>query len=189
MRIVLSKAVLALLAAAALSTSGSALAAGSHSGGHGHDAAMSFGQPAKPTEADRTVEIDMNDSHFEPKRISVHPGETVRFVVTNAGELLHEFNIGTAAMHAAHQEEMMAMMDRGAMTATGINYSEMGSGHGAGMGHDDPNSVLLEPGETGELVWKFSGPMDLEFACNVPGHYEADMHGEVVFTNPPNAGS
>jgi uncharacterized cupredoxin-like copper-binding protein len=188
MRIVFSRTALALLATAALSVPGGALAAGSHSGGHGAGHAMSFGVPAKAAEADRTVEIKLGDSYFLPERVSVRPGETIRFVLVNDGELLHEFNLGTAAMHTAHQKEMMAMMDQGTMTATGIDRSKMGS-HGSARGHDDPNSVLLEPGETKVLVWKFSDPTTLEFACNVPGHYEAGMHGEVEFTKPYKAGS
>lgn len=181
----------ALLAAAALALPGAALAAGSHSGGHGHGdghgGGMSFGQPAEAAAADRTIEIEMGDSFYRPERLSLRPGETVRFVVRNKGELLHEFNLGTAAMHAAHQEEMMEMMDSGAMTATGLDRSAMGDG--SGHAHDDPNSVLVEPGETRELVWTFSKTTELEFACNVPGHYEAGMHGEVEFSKPRKAGS
>ena len=52
-------------------------------------------------------------------------------------------------------------------------------GHEGMKGHDDPNSVLLNPGETKELVWRFEqAGLSLEFACNVPGHYQAGMVGE-----------
>jgi len=43
------------------------------------------------------------------------------------------------------------------------------------MGHSHSNSVLLSPGEKGELVWKFSNEAKIEAACNVPGHYEVGM--------------
>jgi uncharacterized cupredoxin-like copper-binding protein len=49
------------------------------------------------------------------------------------------------------------------------------------MKHDDPNSVLVEPGQTKELTWKFTKQTTLEFACNMPGHYEAGMVGKVNF--------
>ena len=66
------------------------------------------------------------------------------------------------------------MMQSGMMSPTGMKH-----GSGAAMGHDDPNSVLLNPGETKELVWRFSGrDQQLEFACNVPGHYQAGMVGQ-----------
>ena len=47
------------------------------------------------------------------------------------------------------------------------------------MAHDDPNSVLLEPGKQDEVIWKFTKAMDLEFACNVPGHYDSGMMGPI----------
>ena len=43
------------------------------------------------------------------------------------------------------------------------------------MAHSHSNSVLLSPGESAELIWKFSNTLDIEAACNVPGHYEVGM--------------
>ena len=72
----------------------------------------------------------------------------------------------------------------GALEADRIVHEKMGA-----MKHDDPNSVLLEPGqkgeivwkfsEAGEIVWKFSEAGEIQFACNVPGHYEDGMHGHL----------
>lgn len=152
--------------------------------GHSHGAAI--GEPATASAATRTIQVKLGDNFYEPKTIQVKAGETVRFVLTNTGELLHEFNIGTAAMHAEHQKEMLAMMESGMLTATGINtdmskmdHSKMG---GHSMKHDDPNSALVEPGKTKEIVWTFTQAADLEFACNVPGHYEAGMVGNIRFS-------
>ena len=50
------------------------------------------------------------------------------------------------------------------------------------MTHDDPNSVLLEPGKQGEIIWKFTDKVTLEIACNVPGHYDAGMVARVKFS-------
>lgn len=158
------------------------LAAGAHSGGHGHP---EFGAPGKASEVSRTVEVTMDDVYFEPEKIRVLEGETVRFVVRNEGEIVHEFNIGTAHMHAEHQEEMMKMVEHGVIEGDRINRErmQMDMGNGHTMAHDDPNSVLLEPGESAEIVWKFAEAMDLEFACNLPGHYDAGMAGDFVFVN------
>jgi uncharacterized cupredoxin-like copper-binding protein len=49
--------------------------------------------------------------------------------------------------------------------------------------HNEPNSVLLEPGKAGEITWTFAEGADLEFACNVPGHYEVGMQGEIDLAN------
>jgi len=141
------------------------------------EAAGPHGAPGDPDEVSRTVEIVMRDIRFEPEALSVRPGATIRFEVRNEGDLVHEFNIGTQAMHDAHQGEMAAMMEEGHLEPDRLAF-EGGDGNGH-AGHDHANSVLLEPGETGELVWRF--PEDrqttLEFACNVPGHYEAGMVG------------
>jgi uncharacterized cupredoxin-like copper-binding protein len=47
------------------------------------------------------------------------------------------------------------------------------------MEHNDPNSALLEPNKTKEIIWKFNTDAELEFACNVPGHYESGMVGKI----------
>jgi uncharacterized cupredoxin-like copper-binding protein len=137
-----------------------------------------FGQPAPAAKATRTVEVTLQDIAFEPKSLDVKAGETVRFVLVNKGRLLHEFNLGDAAMHAAHQKEMLQMQASGMLTATGMgkmDHSAMG-----GMKHDDPNSVLVEPGKTAELTWTFTKTTGLEFACNLPGHYQAGMVGKLT---------
>ena len=152
--------------------------------GHTHDTAA-IGQPAKATAKTRTVPVVMGDNFYEPETISVKAGETVRFVIKNTGEFLHEFNIGTAAMHAAHQKEMAMMVEHGMLSATGVDEKKMNMDHskmpgmGHSMKHDDPNSVLVEPGQTKELTWKFTRQTTLEFACNMPGHYEAGMVGKI----------
>ena len=47
------------------------------------------------------------------------------------------------------------------------------------MQHDDPNVVTLEPGETRSLIWTFAKAVNIEVACNIPGHYEGGMHSQV----------
>ncbi|EZI26165.1 MULTISPECIES: cupredoxin domain-containing protein [Pseudomonas] len=141
-----------------------------------------FGQPASADKATRTVEVVMQDMSFSPKSLDVKAGETVHFVLVNKGQLLHEFNLGDAAMHAEHQKQMMQMQSGGMMNATGMgkmDHSAMGHGEMGGMKHDDPNSVLVEPGKTAELTWTFSKATGLEFACNIPGHYQAGMVGKI----------
>ena len=181
---ILSK-ITAITIASATITLGSSQAwsAGSHDGGHG--AKKNIGVPGKASEATQTIEIKMLDNYYEPESISVKQGETVRFIIKNDGEFVHEFNIGTAAMHTAHQEEMMTMFEHGVLEADKINYDmmKMDMGNGKTMEHNDPNSVLLEPGKSGEIVWKFTKAGKIEFACNIPGHYDAGMMGKIKFKN------
>jgi uncharacterized cupredoxin-like copper-binding protein len=141
-----------------------------------------FGQPAPAAKATRSVEVVMGDMSFTPKAIEIKAGETVRFVLVNKGKLLHEFNLGDAAMHARHQQEMLKMQQSGMLTPTGMKEMDHGSmpGMDHAMKHDDPNSVLVEPGKTAELTWIFTKATSLEFACNIPGHYQAGMVGQLT---------
>lgn len=171
---------LPLLALALPLAATAALAAGSHQGGHGH---VEFGVPGDTAEVSRTIRVDLEDTYFEPERIQIKAGETIRFVLKNNGQLVHEFNIGTPHMHAEHQKEMEMMVDHGVLEADKINHEmmKMDMGDGTTMEHDDPNSALLEPGGEAEIIWKFAKPLELEFACNVPGHYDAGMAGTLEF--------
>ncbi len=158
----------------------SALAPLAMAGGtHGEEAAPNIGKPGVAAQATRTVAIALYDNYYEVDTLDVKAGETIRFELRNEGALLHEFNIGTALMHKGHQSEMLKMMEQGMLTPTGmVEMDHSGMEGMEGMKHDDPNSILLAPGESKELTWTFSGDTELEFACNMPGHYQAGMVGE-----------
>ena len=157
------------------------IAAVSAVSGHSEDKhAAPIGQKGDPAKATTTIDVTMTDNRYEPAEITVGAGETVRFIIRNAGEHVHEFNIGTREQHLAHLEEMSMMIESGVLEADRINHDRMGHGAG-GMKHDDPNAVLLEPGESGEIVWTFPEATVLQFACNIPGHYEDGMVGEFRF--------
>ncbi len=153
---------------------------------HGHHGnAAKTGEPGDAANVTRTITVKMFDNYYEPEEISVKEGETVRIVVENAGELVHELNIATAEMHKAHGPEMMMMMEHGVLEGDRINWEaakKMQASMGHGM-HKDANSVLLEPGKSGEIIWKFPTDAKLEFACNVPGHYDAGMVGKIKLSH------
>ncbi|MHC4434195.1 MAG: cupredoxin domain-containing protein [Planctomycetota bacterium] len=154
--------------------------------GPGHDSGPAFGQPGSEAEVDRVIQISMDEMKFGPKQIPVKEGETIKFVVTNVGRAVHEFNLGTDVTWDGHRDEMRAMMKNGMMNMLRIDHDKMKE---AGMMHDDPNSVLLEPGESGEVIWTFSDATEMGFACNVPGHREAGMVGGITFTPAEQKGS
>jgi len=143
---------------------------------------FAFGSAGDAAAATRTIEIVMEDNYFEPEAVEVQAGETVRFALTNEGDVLHQFTLGPTELHLQQQEEMAMMVEHGMLTATGIvsSMSEMDHG-GMAMTHEGPNTVLVAPGETAELTWRFGEAAELEFACNLPGHYEAGMAGPVSF--------
>ena len=120
---------------------------------------------------------DLIGYYYEPKKFKVKKKQTIKFIVNNYGELVHEFNIATKEMHLKHQPEMMRMVENEILLADRIDKKKMKelSKKDHSMSHSHSNSVLLEPNEIGEIIWKFNTDAILEAACNVPGHYEAGM--------------
>ena len=136
-----------------------------------------IGEKGNLSEVNRTIEIKMYDNYYKPKEIKIKKGETIKFIVYNYGELVHEFSIATKEMHLKHQPEMMMMLENQILLPDRIDKSKMKNmaKKNPSMAHSHSNSVLLSPGERGELIWKFNNKVKLEAACNVPGHYESGM--------------
>ena len=145
------------------------------------DKNMMIGSLGKQDEVNRTIKVVMYDNFYEPKRINIKSGETVKFEIVNAGELVHEFNIANAMMHKKHQPEMEKMVENEILLANSIDKDKMKkmAKIDKSMGHSHSNSVLLEPKEKGEIIWKFENAMNIEIACNVPGHYQVGMIAKV----------
>lgn len=146
-------------AASALVLSTSAMAAGNHAGSHGEAA---IGQPGVAAQVTRTVQIDMKDDmRFHADTFKAKRGETIRFVIKNAGALKHEMVLGTEKDLKDHYEVMKKHPE---------------------MEHAEPNMVTLAPGKTGEIIWKFTKAGKIDFACLQPGHYDAGMKGFINVT-------
>ena len=111
----------------------------------------------------RVIEIELGEGEgtmaYRPARIDVKLGETVRFVLKNKGALDHEFVLGTKKANREHAEMMASM---------------------PGMVHLDKNMTQVTSGQASDLTWKFTKKGEFEFACLIPGHYEAGMHGTLV---------
>lgn len=108
----------------------------------------------------RTIEIRMTDGmRFLPDRIQVRQGETIRLVHRNDGKLMHEFVLGTRQELDEHAALMAKFPD---------------------MEHDEPYMAHVAGGKTGEIVWTFNRAGTFDFACLIPGHYQAGMVGQVV---------
>jgi uncharacterized cupredoxin-like copper-binding protein len=102
---------------------------------------------------------DEKEMKFEPAVITVRKGEQTRFVLENSGTESHEFMLATVAESRKHAELMKKFPD---------------------MEHDDQNGKRVVVSETRELFWRFTKPGEFEFACLIPGHYEAGMHGKII---------
>ncbi len=132
---------------------------------HAHEGSFAAGEPGDPKKPARTIRVLMHDDGsdtnmtFEPASITVRRGEQIRFVLENGGTESHEFVLATVAENRKHAELMKKFPD---------------------MEHDDPNAKRLAVGNRGELLWRFTKAGEFEFACLIPGHYEAGMHGKII---------
>ena len=127
-----------------------------------------WGIAAEPKAATRTIEIRMTDDmRFSPDRIEVRQGEVVRFVIHNAGKLMHEMVIGTQQELDQHAAMMMKH---------------------PGMEHDEPYMAHVGPGKRGRMVWNFNRPGEFQFACLIAGHYQAGMKGTILVTPTASKG-
>lgn len=119
-----------------------------------------FGREGDPDKATRTIRVDMADSmRFTPADITVKSGETVKLVATNKGQVLHELVLGTPEELKEHADLMKKF---------------------PGMEHEEAHMTHVKPGKSGEIVWQFTKPGEFQFACLLPGHFEAGMVGKVT---------
>lgn len=144
----------ALLLGFLISTAG---ASGNHPGGHGDTHAI--GQPGRAENVNRTITITMSDTmRYSPACIMVRQGETIKFIVKNSGAMKHELVLGTEKELKAHYELMKKNPE---------------------MEHEEDNMVTVLPGASGEIIWHFTKAGKIDFACLLPGHYDAGMKGSV----------
>ena len=145
------------------------------------DKNMKIGSKGKESEISRTVKVVMYDNYYEPSSFQIKAGETIKFEVENAGMLVHEFNIANKMMHMKHQPEMIKMVENEILLADSIDKEKMKkmAKMDKAMAHSHSNSVLLEPKQKGEIIWKFDNAVNIEVACNVPGHYQVGMIAKV----------
>ncbi len=118
-----------------------------------------FGKEGDPKKVTRTIHVDMRDTmRFSPSEVTVKQGETIKFVVFNKGQALHEMVIGTMDELKTHGELMKKH---------------------PGMEHDEPYMAHVKPGGQETMIWQFTNPGEFNFGCLAPGHFEAGMIGKI----------
>jgi uncharacterized cupredoxin-like copper-binding protein len=143
---------------------------------------VNVGKVGEAKDVQKVIRVQMYDNYFKPAAYKIKAGQTVKFIVENKGKFVHEFNIGTETQHLKHQPEMAEMTVMEILYPEYINKDQMMkmAKINPAMSHSHGNSLLLEPGEKGELIWRFSDNQEILVACNVPGHYEDGMVNEVT---------
>ncbi len=145
------------------------------------DQNMKIGSKGNINDVSRVIKVKMFDNYYEPNYFNIKAGETIKFEVENVGELVHEFNIANKMMHMKHQPEMAKMVENEILLADSIDKEKMKkmAKMDKAMGHSHSNSVLLAPKEKEDIIWKFDNAVNIEIACNVPGHYQVGMIAKV----------
>jgi len=119
-----------------------------------------FGEYAQDLVPTKTIMVSMSDSmRFTPAKLAVSAGDVVKFVISNDGQLKHEFVLGTRESLEEHAELMIRFPN---------------------MEHEEPYMAHVDPGESMEIVWKFSNAGSFAFGCLLPGHFAAGMKGSVT---------
>ena len=141
-----------------------------------------IGEKGNSADVSKVITVKMYDNYYEPSKFEIKKNQTIKFIVYNYGEFVHEFNIATKKMHLKHQPEMMKMVENEILLANRIDKKKMKelSKKDHSMSHSHSNSVLLEPNQSGEIIWKFNTDAELEAACNVPGHYQSGMIAKIT---------
>jgi uncharacterized cupredoxin-like copper-binding protein len=136
---------------------------------------QSGGGAAGPT----TIAITAHHSRFEPDRITVKPGATVRFVISNADPIDHEFIIGPPETHDIHERgephfhtgavQGEVTVPAGATVETTWTFGPSGSPApgGPGVSPGQPERPEMPLGE-------------IEYGCHLAGHWPYGMHGKAL---------
>lgn len=120
---------------------------------------MAWGIAGDTAQVTRTVEVRMGDGmRFTPDQVLVKRGETLRLILHNEGQVMHEFVLGTEKTLSEHAALMLRF---------------------PGMQHEEPYMAHVAPGQSGEIIWTFNKAGEFDFACLIAGHFQAGMRGKV----------
>jgi len=107
--------------------------------------------------APRLVAMNMDDTlKFMPDQVVVAKGETITFLLTNSGKIVHEFAVGQADMVDADVIDGVLVIEQDEIVT----------------------------GSVKAVTYTFDGTGPYAFACHEPGHYQAGMKGAILLTTP-----
>ena len=107
------------------------------------------------------VDVTIHHSRYQPDRIRVRPGTTIRFVVHNTDPIGHELIVGDAELHRRHES-------------------------GTEPFHPPrPGEVSIAGGATSETTYTVppTGTTEVLYACHLPGHFRYGMSGWIDVTS------
>lgn len=120
--------------------------------------------------APRPVTVIMRDYHFDPTPLHLYAGETIALTVVNAGMVEHELVLGDAGVQNAWAQADAAATPPAPFATAPPASAPAGTG---GL------RVILPSG--GQTTVTYLVPDEaLMLVCNLPGHQERGMIGEIT---------
>ena len=119
----------------------------------------------------RVVTVIMRDYRFDPTPLYLYQNETIELNVVNAGMVEHELVLGDAAVQAAWASADAAATPPAPFTTAPPASAPVDTG---GL------RVLLKSGESASVDFTVPEGGDLLLVCNIPGHEQRGMVGQVV---------
>jgi uncharacterized cupredoxin-like copper-binding protein len=111
----------------------------------------------------RVVKVEMTEMAFNPAKIDVTSGETIRLRFHNSGVVMHDAVIGD-----------LAFQERREMAASGAGTPLTGA--------DNVEALVVDPGDSADLVYKADAVGTFIIGCHQPGHWVAGMRADINVT-------
>ena len=132
----------------------------------------------------KIIEIEVTSEGFSESVLAVGPGETVKFIVKNTGDVTRDFTIGTEHVMERRRAFLARTLASDGADIDPLQRSKL----------DRKNALILLPGETRELTWTFVKTDGWQFASNIAGHYEGGFKGgfrnsQVADAKPQDTGA
>lgn len=113
---------------------------------------------ASTPRAPGVIAVTMTDNRFEVPTLTVAVGDVLTFRFTNLGAVQHEAVVGDEMFQMGH-----------------IDHQHM-------PGDVMANSIMVQPGGTADLTYRFEQSGVVLIGCHEPGHYEDGMVATIIVT-------
>ncbi len=120
------------------------------------------GIPIEYNKEAKTIHVALSDDMnilFSEHIPQIKSGSAINFIIHNQGTIKHGFIIvDHVQMQQSISEDEPLLIDKGQRS----------------------NNLIVPPGETRTLTWRFMGEGNVTFSCTYPSHHVAGMYKEVA---------
>ncbi len=145
-----------------------------------------FGEAA----AQKSIIIEVGDSRFAPQDIKVQANLNIRFVFTNSSYQTHLMVMANDLNEVLSDQVFIdAYLEHGTAQVNvpgGHSHGNSSSDDASPMVKlvDEHPAVFLKPGETKEVLVRFTDTQDVQLACVLDKHHKQGLKGVISPFNP-----